>query len=145
MPSSTNVPADGSVAPSPSAAIDILLVDDESEVTRMLGLRLSKRGYNCSAAASGEQALDMVRQKPPHLVVLDVKMPGMDGMEVLRRLRGEWPQVLVILLSGHADMQMAVSAMQNGAFGYLMKPVEFEELLFKVEDACTQLRLESHI
>ena len=125
-----------------TTSVQVLLVDDEAEVTRMLGLRLAKRGYMCREAQSGEQALEILLQWQPHIVLLDVKMPGMDGLEVLRRVRAEWPGVSVILLSGHADMQAAVLAMRDGAFGYLMKPVDFDELLFKMEDACTQLRLE---
>lgn len=128
-----------------SSSIDLLLVDDEVEVTRMLGLRLGKRGYRCRCAACGEEALSLLTETSAHIVILDVKMPGMDGMEALRRMRQEWPHTAVILLSGHADMQTAVSAMQSGAFGYLMKPVDFDELLFKIEDACTQLKLEARL
>lgn len=125
--------------------IELLLVDDEVEVTHMLSLRLNKRGYACRCAHCAEEALEMLEQSVSPLVILDVKMPGMGGMEMLARLRAEWPQVGVILLSGHADMQTAVSAMQGGALGYLMKPVDFDELLFKIEDACTQLKLEARI
>lgn len=125
------------------APIELLLVDDEVEVTRMLSLRLGKRGYHCRSASSGEEALACVSEATPHIVILDVKMPGMDGMEVLQRLRAQWAHIPVVLLSGHADMQAAVSAMRSGAFGYLMKPVDFDELLFKIEDACTQLELEA--
>ena len=126
-----------------SPPIELLLVDDETEVTRMLCLRLTKRGYVCRSAPSGKEALSAVRESMPHIVILDVKMPGMDGLEVLRHLQAEYARVPVILLSGHADMQAAVSAMRNGAFGYLMKPVDFDELLFKIEDACAQLALEA--
>lgn len=125
--------------------VELLLVDDEVEVTRMLSLRLNKRGYICRCARCAEEALELQEQRVAPLIILDVKMPGMGGMEMLTRLRARWPQVGVILLSGHADMQTAVSAMQGGALGYLMKPVDFEELLFKIEDACTQLKLEARI
>lgn len=123
-------------------ATHILLVDDECEVTELLRRRLEHRGYACSTAASGETALAMLEASPAQLVILDVKMPGMDGMTTLAHIRERCPQLPVILLSGHADMQTAVNAIREGAFGYLMKPVEFDELLFKIEDALTQARLE---
>ena len=77
------------------------------------------------------------------IVIMDVKMPVLDGMGALQQITTRWPKTQIILLSGHADMQLAVQAMSQGAFGYLMKPVDFDELLFKIEDAATQTRLES--
>ena len=77
------------------------------------------------------------------IVIMDVKMPVLDGMGALQQMTTRWPKAQIILLSGHADMQLAVQAMSQGAFGYLMKPVDFDELLFKIEDAATQTRLES--
>lgn len=127
------------------ATVELLLVDDETEVTRMLSLRLGKRGYSCRCVHCAEDALQLVQQSAVHIIILDVKMPGMGGMEMLHRVREGWPDIAVILLSGHADMQTAVSAMQGGALGYLMKPVDFDELLFKIEDACMQLKLEARL
>lgn len=127
------------------STIRLLLVDDEEDVTKLLCLRLARRGYACVAAASGAGALQCLREQLCHVVVMDVKMPGMDGIETLQHIRAAWPHLPVILLSGHADMQTAVQAMQTGAFGYLMKPVDFDELLFKIEDAATQLRLEGNV
>lgn len=121
----------------------LLLVDDEPEVTRILARRLARRGYVCETAANGKEALDAMRASPFSIVIMDVKMPVMDGISALRAMHREWPRTQVILLSGHADMQLAVQAMSDGAFGYLMKPVAFEELLFKIEDAGTQGRLEA--
>lgn len=122
--------------------IKLLLVDDEQDVTQILSRRLSKRGYICHCSQSGEDALRCLGQEPVQIVVMDVKMPGMGGMAALQHIRTDWPDIPVILLSGHADMQTAVSAMQTGAFGYLMKPVDFDELIFKIEDATAQLKLE---
>ncbi len=121
----------------------LLLVDDEQDVTQLLCLRLTRRGYVCFTAESGEAALEMLSAKPVHVVIMDVKMPGMGGVTALAHMRKDWPRIPVILLSGHADMQTAVTAMESGAFGYLMKPVDFEELLFKIEDASAQVRLEA--
>ena len=127
----------------------ILLVDDEKEVTDILFKRLSRRGYPCRTAGNGQEALDSMKDSPSEIVVLDVvvldvKMPVMDGLTALGHILKDWPDTQVILLSGHADMQLAVQAIEEGAFGYLMKPVDFEDLLFKIEDAATQRQLESH-
>lgn len=121
----------------------ILLVDDEVDVTRILAKRLGRRGYDCVTAANGHEALQAMEKEAFPIVVMDVKMPVLDGMEALREMSTRWPAAQIILLSGHADMQLAVQAMSQGAFGYLMKPVDLEELLFKIEDAATQSRLEA--
>ena len=121
----------------------ILLVDDESDVTRILSKRLGRRGYECETAANGQEAVDAMGQFAFGVIIMDVKMPVMDGMSALQIIHSRWPKTQVILLSGHADMQLAVQAMSEGAFGYLMKPVDIDELLFKIEDAVTQVRLEA--
>ena len=121
----------------------ILLVDDESDVTRILSKRLGRRGYDCQTAANGQEAVDAMGQFAFGIIIMDVKMPVMDGMSALQIIHSRWPKTQVILLSGHADMQLAVQAMSEGAFGYLMKPVDIDELLFKIEDAVTQVRLEA--
>ena len=121
----------------------ILLVDDESDVTRILSKRLGRRGYDCQAAANGQEAVDAMGQFAFGVIIMDVKMPVMDGMSALQIIHARWPKTQIILLSGHADMQLAVQAMSEGAFGYLMKPVDIDELLFKIEDAVTQVRLEA--
>ena len=113
----------------------ILLVDDEKEVTALLAKRLVRRGYQCDTAADGLQAVEAMREQPFPIVVMDVKMPNMDGIAALKIIVEQWP-------TAHADMQLAVQAMSEGAFGYLMKPVDFDELLFKIEDAAMQSRLE---
>ena len=123
--------------------IKILLVDDEPDVTRILSKRLGRRGYECQAAANGQEAVDAMAQFAFGVIIMDVKMPVMDGMSALQIIHARWPKTQIILLSGHADMQLAVQAMSEGAFGYLMKPVDIEELLFKIEDAVTQVRLEA--
>ena len=123
--------------------IKILLVDDEPDVTRILSKRLGRRGYECQAAANGQEAVDAMAQFAFGVIIMDVKMPVMDGMSALQIIHAQWPKTQIILLSGHADMQLAVQAMSEGAFGYLMKPVDIDELLFKIEDAVTQIRLEA--
>ena len=123
--------------------IKILLVDDEPDVTRILSKGLGRRGYECQAASNGQEAVDAMAQFAFGVIIMDVKMPVMDGMSALQIIHARWPKTQIILLSGHADMQLAVQAMSEGAFGYLMKPVDIDELLFKIEDAVTQVRLEA--
>ncbi|WP_353119710.1 response regulator [Nitratidesulfovibrio sp.] len=134
----SGAPRPGSGRPLPR----ILLVDDEPESTEMLALRLGKRGFSAARAASGEEALEYLAREGADVVVMDVKMPGMGGMRALERIRTGFPGVEVIMLSGHADMEVAVEGMRLGAFGYLMKPTDFDELLFKIEDAYTQCQLD---
>lgn len=124
------------------SGIRVLLVDDETECTDMLSLRLARRGMITAAAASGEEAIAYLAANEVDVVVMDVKMPGMGGIAALEIIRREHPGLSVIMLSGHADMTVAVEGMRRGAFGYLMKPTDFDELLYKIEDACQQCRLD---
>ncbi|MEW5772505.1 MAG: response regulator [Thermodesulfobacteriota bacterium] len=119
----------------------VLLVDDEDDFRELLGKRLVKRGLVVSTAGSGEAGLGLAQDGGFDVVVLDVKMPGMDGLEVLRRLRKIAPDTEVILLTGHANMEVAVEGMDLGAFDYLMKPVAINELLYKIQDATARRRL----
>ena len=116
-------------------AIRILLVDDEGEATDLLSKRLTRRGCICRCAHSGEQALELLAQEQPNVVVLDVKMPGMGGLSALEKIKSLYPEVEVIMLSGHADPDSAVSGLRLGAFGYVMKPPNFNELWHLIEDA----------
>ena len=113
----------------------VLLVDDEEEFLRTIIKRLTKRGIEAVGATRGEQALELMAESPRDVVVLDVKMPGMDGLEVLKRIKDQWPNTEVIMLTGHASVEAAVEGMDGGAFDYLMKPADFEDLLYKLEDA----------
>ncbi|MBQ7617575.1 MAG: response regulator, partial [Desulfovibrio sp.] len=91
---------------------------------------------------NGLECLEKMKTDPCDIVIMDVKMPVMDGLEALAKLKELEIRSKVILLSGHTDMHIAIQAMHQGAFGYLMKPVDFDELLFKIEDAVQQLDLE---
>jgi DNA-binding NtrC family response regulator len=113
----------------------VLLVDDEEEFLRTIIKRLSRRGIEAVGATRGEQALELMTESARDVVVLDVKMPGMDGLEVLKRIKTQWPNTEVIMLTGHASVEAAVEGMDRGAFDYLMKPADFEDLLYKLEDA----------
>lgn len=113
----------------------VLLVDDEEDFLRTIIKRLAKRGIRAQGASRGEQALSMLAEEPRDVVVLDVKMPGMDGIEVLKRIKAQWPSTEVIMLTGHASIDAAMEGMGCGAFDYLMKPADLEDLLYKLEDA----------
>jgi DNA-binding NtrC family response regulator len=113
----------------------VLVVDDEEEFVNTLVKRLSLRGAVASGARSGLEALDLLNERPADVVVLDVKMPGMDGIETLREIKGRHPLVEVIMLTGHASLEVAIEGMEAGAFDYLMKPINMDELLYKLQDA----------
>ena len=115
--------------------INVLLVDDEADFVSTMAKRLAKRGVNPLKAESGETALNILREKSIDVVVLDVKMPGMDGVETLREIKRLNPLVEVIMLTGHASVEVAIQGMEMGAFDYLMKPTEIDELCYKLEDA----------
>lgn len=113
----------------------VLLVDDEEDFLRTIIKRLNKRGIQAQGASRGEQALAMLAESPRDIVVLDVKMPEMDGLEVLKKIKASWPTTEVIMLTGHASIDSAMEGMECGAYDYLMKPADLEDLLYKLEDA----------
>jgi DNA-binding NtrC family response regulator len=113
----------------------ILFVDDEEDYLQTLLKRMRKRHVDAAGAGSGEEALAHLAQHPVDVVVLDVRMPGMDGIEALRKIKELTPMTEVIMLTGHASLEVAREGMENGAFDYLMKPVDIDELLYKLEDA----------
>ena len=115
--------------------LNVLLVDDEVEFLETLEKRLKKRKLNVKSVHSGEEALKWLEQGPMDVVVLDVKMPGMDGIQVLREIKKNYPLVEVIMLTGHASTEVAVEGMELGAFDYLMKPMAIDDLLYKIQDA----------
>ncbi len=113
----------------------VLFVDDEMDFIETLMKRMKKRGVDVEGVGSGEEALKVLDSKPIDVVVLDVKMPGMDGIETLREIKKRHPLVEVIMLTGHANVEVAIQGMELGAFDYLMKPMAIDELFFKLNDA----------
>jgi DNA-binding NtrC family response regulator len=118
--------------------IKVLLVDDEAEFSETLIKRMKKRNVNITGVRSGEEALQTLDQSTIDVVILDVRMPGMDGIETLRVLKKRHPLIEVIMLTGHASVEVAVQGMEFGAFDYLMKPMQIDDLLYKVQDAHQQ-------
>lgn len=115
--------------------IRVLLVDDEERFARTLSKRLAERGLSVLNASRGMEALELMEDHVFDVVVLDVKMPGMTGVETLQEIKKIRPLTEVILLTGHASVDSAIEGMRLGAFEYLMKPCEIEELMAKIEDA----------
>lgn len=114
---------------------NVLFVDDEVEFLETLLKRMKKRDLEASGVKSGEQALEFLDQNRVDVVVLDVKMPGMDGIQALKEIKKLHPLIEVVMLTGHASVEVAIQGMELGAFDYLMKPVDIDDLLYKVQDA----------
>jgi len=113
----------------------VLLVDDEQDFVEMLSLRLKEVEEKVTVAYSGKECLETLKNKEIDVVILDIKMPGMDGMETLKEIKKRFPLVEVIMLTGHGSTETAVEGMKMGAFDYLMKPADFDDLTAKMEAA----------
>jgi DNA-binding NtrC family response regulator len=113
----------------------VLLVDDEEDFTRLLAERLEARGLQVEVATSGSSALERVQGESYDVIVLDLAMPGMDGIETLKRLHEQNPDLQIILLTGPATLQKGVEAMKLGAREVLEKPADMETLLTKISEA----------
>ena len=124
--------------------INILLVDDERDFVEILSLRLTDAGHRVRTAFSGQEALSVLAETEgdalPEIdvIVLDIKMPGMDGIETLKQVKAKHPVVEVILLTGHGAVDTAIKGLKSGAFDYLLKPADFDELTTKMEAARKQ-------
>lgn len=121
--------------------IKLLIVDDETRFLQAIARRLSKRGFDVHTAANGPDALELARTERFDIALLDLKMPGMDGGEVLRALKKEHQFIEAIILTGHGSLESAVELTKLGAFSYLPKPYELEKLIETLKDAY-QARLE---
>ena len=119
----------------------VLLVDDEEEFVQMLAKRMSARGLRVETAGSGEEAVEVVRRRALDVVVLDLAMPGMDGIETLRRVLEIDPDLQVILLTGHGTISKGVEAMKLGAADFLEKPAKLSDLLECIHAACEKRAL----
>ncbi len=114
----------------------IMLVDDEESFVEIMVKRLKKRNIKTITAFSGDEGLENLKENPGiDVIILDVKMPGMGGIEALKNIKLTSPLIEVIMLTGHATIQMAIDGMKLGAFDFLMKPCDIETLVSKVEEA----------
>ncbi len=119
----------------PGGGLKVLLVDDEEDYVRTMAERLEIREMGSEVALNGEQALAMLEEELPDVMVLDLKMPGMGGMAVLERVKREFPQLQVIIMTGHGSEKEEVEARRLGAFDYLTKPVDIKDLMERVRKA----------
>ncbi len=113
----------------------VLLVDDEVVFGFALAERLRLKRYDVKVVSRVEDALAAVRNDPPDVVLLDFKMPGMDGIEILKFIKQIDSSIEVIMLTGHADTRIVEEAMKSGAFEYIMKPADLGEVIIKIDDA----------
>ncbi|MDY6972883.1 MAG: response regulator [Thermodesulfobacteriota bacterium] len=119
----------------------VMLVDDEVPFVETMTKRLLKRDLEIITAFSGDEALEHLdKNRNTDVVILDVKMPGMDGLEALTQIKKGFPLAEVIMLTGHATVESAIEGMKLGAFDYLMKPCDIEQLVLKVEEATKKKR-----
>lgn len=121
---------------------DILIVDDEDTFRRVLAHELEARGHSVATAATGEEALDRIRDGSYHMVLLDVRLPGIDGLAVLEALREQAPLTQVIMLTGHGALDTAIRAMKLGAYDYLTKPLQLDELEAVLQKAAEKRALQ---
>jgi len=119
----------------------ILICDDERNIRRTFGMVLSSEGFQVAEAESGEDALALLKREGADLLILDVRLPGIDGLETLRRLRGDHPELPVVMISGHGTIATAVEATRHGAFDFLEKPCSRERVLLAVQNALKVSRL----
>ncbi|OPX36177.1 MAG: two-component system response regulator [Desulfobacteraceae bacterium 4484_190.3] len=113
----------------------MMLVDDEERFLSTTKKLLERKGIDVLTATSGPEALEILREHNVHVVILDVKMPGMDGIATLKQIKRQYPMVEVIMLTGHATAESAVEGLKSGAADYLMKPTDIDELLQKAREA----------
>lgn len=121
--------------------IRILLVDDEADFVETMTKRFRIRKMPVASAGSGAEALALMDEQDFDVVILDVRMPGMDGLEVLRQIRAKRPLTEVIMLTGHASLDAGMQGMSLGAYDYVLKPADFDELLDKVRRAAERKAL----
>ncbi len=123
----------------------VLIVDDERPILEMLDLSLSSEGYEVLTAESGEKALEIFEKQHPKLVLTDIKMPGIDGIEVLQRIKKIDDQVEVIVITGHGDMDTAVAALKYGASDFVTKPLRDEVLMVSIERAWKKIAMSEQL
>ncbi|EAT16204.1 sigma-54 dependent transcriptional regulator [Desulfuromonas acetoxidans] len=119
----------------------ILLIDDDEQSCATLGLLLKKSGYSVETALSGEQGLELLPKTPFEIVITDLRLPGMDGLEILKRVKEHNAEINVILVTGNSSAESAVTAMKYGAFDYITKPLNFDKLKVILDKAQEKLQL----
>lgn len=123
----------------------ILVVDDDESLRRVTEVQLQQGGYQVLTAASGQEALELLQKRPFELVITDLKMPGMSGVELLKRIRTDYPELVVIMVTAFGTIETAVEAMRAGAYDYVTKPVHIEELKLTIGRALEHVQLRQQV
>lgn len=131
--------------PPPLQTGRILVVDDDRAVRHSLQINLRKAGWDVAVATDGEQAIHALREEPYDVVLTDVMMPNMTGMELLGRVRQRWPETRVVVMTGHGAVPDAVAALKSGADDYIIKPVSKDELLVILSKALREKALRAEV
>ncbi|WP_147820724.1 sigma-54-dependent transcriptional regulator [Salidesulfovibrio onnuriiensis] len=121
--------------------VRILVVDDEPDFLKLIRRRLSKRNVDVFTSGDGRSALAFLEENEVDVVILDVRMPGMNGLEALKEMRKRFPDVEVIMLTGHGSMQSGIEGISHGAYDYILKPFSIDDLLQRIRSACEHARL----
>ena len=127
------------------ARINVLVVDDETDLLKFIQRRLSRRNMEVQVASSGREALLLLAETPVDVVVLDVKMPEMNGIETLKEIRKRYSEVEVIMLTGHGSMQSGIEGISHGAYDYMLKPFSIDDLLERIRAAYEHSQLKRSI
>ncbi len=121
--------------------ITILVVDDDDSLRRITQMQLQEAGYSATTAANGDEALRSIEEHTPALVITDLKMPGISGLDLLKKVREQYPQTAVVMVTAFGTVQTAVAAMKAGAYDYITKPIDYEELMMVVSRAVEHQQL----
>ncbi len=113
--------------------VSLLMVDDEADFLETMHKHLSRKGLQVATADGCAAAISAMETEPRGVIVLDVSMPGIDGIQCLQKIKQRWPTSEVIMLTGHASIQSGVQGMRSGAFDYCLKPIDTQELVEKIE------------
>jgi len=112
----------------------ILIIDDEQEIRKLLGDSLKRRGFEVEIAFDGQEGLEKVKLTNPDLVLCDISMPGLSGVEVLKKIKQFNQDIIVIMLTGYGTMESAIKCLKLGAYGHIAKPIELEKLLVLLKE-----------
>ena len=123
------------------STIKILVVDDEAEFVELFVKRLQKRSFQVASAQSGQEALGWLDKNSVDIVILDIKMPGMNGIETLKEIKKRQPFVEVLILTGHGSIESSLQGIHHGAYDCIMKPFDMKDLLYKVQKAYERRQL----
>ena len=122
----------------------IYIVDDEDSIRKGLYMSLGE-DYQVMAFAEGETVIETIKDAPPDLVLLDIGLPGMNGIEVLKQIKGMHPDVIVVMITAFEDIKTAISAMKSGAYDYIIKPIQMEKLEVTINNALETIRLRKEV